>query len=177
MAKQATAKNPVMSEDIAQKVSSTVGYVTPDLPVGVMGPRDIADATVELESESSTEDVKLKIRAELSRRNTFLLDRQVSEGWFDFGIIVKQEIIPLGYAEGLQIQLTNYRKQTIKCNIKNTYGWKKLNSLLAIMTNLTKAQLIAEAQGKTVYLMTSAHSKYRIDQWFDSIWVKFKDIK
>jgi hypothetical protein len=166
-----------MSEDIAQTVSSTFASITPELPVSVMGPKEVADATVKLESESSTEDVKLKKRAELSRRNTFLLDRQVVEGWFDFGQIVKQEIVPLGYTEGLQIQLTNYRKQTLKCNIKNAYGWKKLNSLLAIMTNLQKAQLIAEAQGKTVYLMTSAHSKYRIDQWFDTIWVKFKDVK
>jgi hypothetical protein len=143
-----------------------------------MGPMEVADATVKLESDTSmTNEVKKKYRRDLSARNTFLLDRDYEEGWFDFGQIVKQEVVPLGYAEGLQIQLTNYRKQTIKCNIKNTYGWKRLNSLLAIMTNLQKAQLIAEAQGKSVYLMTSAHTRYRIDQWFDSIWVKFKDVK
>ena len=168
--KSQAAINPVISSEVAETIVTTFPSALPKLPVAMMGPREVAAAKLSIEEDSSLDESDRKrLRFVLAKRDALLLERELgaSGGWFDFGQITKKEIVTTH--KGLRAQITNYRKQTLKCNI-NKYN-------LRLMSDLEKAILIAETNGQSVYLMTSAFGDYRLNEWFDSIWVKFKDAK
>ena len=163
-------KNPVISEKVADTIVTTFPSALPKLPVSMMGPREVAAAKLSIEDDATLDESDRKrLRFALAKRDALLLERELgaSGGWFDFGQITKREIVTTH--KGLRAQITNYRKQTLKCNL-NKYN-------LRLMSDLDKAILIAETNGQSVYLMTSAFGEYRLNEWFDSIWIKFKDIK
>jgi hypothetical protein len=161
-------KNPVLSQDTADTVVKTFVSALPKLPIGMMGPREVAAAKLNIEEDSSLDEADRKrLRLALSKRDTMLLERELAGGWFDFGQPTKIDVVRT--PRGMQYQITNYRKQTLKCNV-NKYN-------LRLLSDLDKAILIADTKDQSVYLMTSAFGDYRVNEWFDSIWVKFKDTK
>jgi hypothetical protein len=165
MAKTAVKpKNPVISQEVADTVVTTFVSASPSLPVDMMGPNEVSKA--KLEEQEKPEGNKKRLLS-LVRRDAHLLEREFTGGWFNFGQIVKQEVIPT--PRGLQIQLTNYRKDTIKCNVNRNN--------LYLMSDLEKAKIIASNENKALYLMTSAYGDWDNNKWFDSLYVSFKDVK
>ena len=160
-------KNPVVSEEVAEQIATTFVSVNADarLPISMQSPQDLAISKADLDDDKSyDESTRNKIRLKIGRRENKLLERQVEGGFLDFGQIVTSGIDVT--TKGLTAYLTNYKKQKIKM-IVNKYT-------LNVMSDLYKAQLIAEAKGKKLYLYTSAWGDYANTEWFDTIYVKLK---
>lgn len=161
-----TAQNPVISPKDAEKIVTTFLSAVPQhMPVSMQGPQDLAKSKADLDDDSTKdESSRNKIRIALNRRENVLLGRNEEGGFLDFGQIVTNNIVVT--TKGLQAELSNYKKQTIKMII-NKYNLK-------LMSDLKKAHLIAESEGKSLYLFTSAYGSYPNTEWFDTIYVKIK---
>jgi hypothetical protein len=159
--------NPVVSEEVAEQIATTFVSVNVDahLPVSMQSPQELAKSKADLDDNKALdESSRNKIRLSIQRRETTLLERQIQGGFLDFGQIVTSGVEVT--TRGLNAYLTNYKKQKVKM-ILNKFNLK-------VMSDLYKAQLIAEAQGKKLYLYTSAWGDYPNTEWFDTIYVKIK---
>ena len=161
-----TAQNPVISEKVAEKIVTTFLSAVPQhMPVSMQGPQDLAQSKADLDDNKTLdESSRNKIRISLNKRENVLLARLAEGGFLDFGQIVTNNIVVT--TKGLQAELSNYKKQTIVMII-NKYNLK-------LMSALKKAQLIADSEGKSLYLYTSAYGTYSNTEWFDTIYVKIK---
>ena len=159
--------NPVVSEEVAEQIATTFVSVNTDahLPVSMQSPQELAQSKADLDDDKTLdESSRNKIRLAISRRESKLIERQMEGGFLEFGQIVTSGVNVT--TRGLQAYLSNYKKQTVKMNINKF--------TLNVMPDLFKAQLIAEAQGKKLYLYTSAFGDYPNTLWFDTIYVKLK---
>ena len=159
--------NPVVSEEVAEQIATTFVSVNTDahLPVSMQSPQDLAQSKADLDDDKTLdESSRNKIRLAISRRESKLIERQMEGGFLEFGQIVTSGVNVT--TRGLQAYLSNYKKQTVKMNVNKF--------TLNVMPDLFKAQLIAEAQGKKLYLFTSAFGAYKNTEWFDTIYVKLK---
>jgi len=160
------AQNPVVSEEVAEKIVTTfISAVPKHMPISMQGPQDLAKSKVNLDDNKVLdESSRNKIRISLNDRESKLLRRLAEGGFLDFGQVVTNNIVVT--TKGLQAQLSNYKKQTIKMNINKF--------TLNIMSDLLKAQIIADSEGKSLYLHTSAYGSYPNIEWFDTIYVIVK---
>ncbi len=159
--------NPVVSEEVAEQIATTFVSVSADarLPVSMQSPQDLAQSKADLDDNKELdESSRNKIRLKIGKRENILIERQLQGGFLDFGQIVTSGINIT--TKGLTAYLTNYKKQNIKMHVTKY--------TLNVMSDLYKAQLIAEAQGKKLYLYTSAFGDYPNTLWFDTIYVKLK---
>jgi len=159
--------NPVVSEEVAEQIATTFVSVSADarLPVSMQSPQDLAQSKADLDDNKELdESSRNKIRLKIGKRENTLIERQLQGGFLDFGQIVTSGVEIT--TRGLTAYITNYKKQKIKMHV-NKYT-------LNVMSDLYKAQLIAEAQGKKLYLYTSAFGDYPNTLWFDTIYVKLK---
>ena len=159
--------NPVVSEEVAEQIATTFVSVNADarLPVSMQSPQDLAQSKADLDDNKELdESSRNKIRLKIGKRENILIERQLQGGFLDFGQIVTSGINIT--TKGLTAYLTNYKKQNIKMHVTKY--------TLNVMSDLYKAQLIAEAQGKKLYLYTSAFGDYPNTLWFDTIYVKLK---